>query len=291
MRVFINVRSFSSGQPVSWFLFPPFSIEGSRDSGCGSVVTSSQTPSDCHSQNSDLIPMSRLSLLSLTVVGTSVKSQQTLPEVGILSIPAVLAIGKHCFHLPHGASWGFPRMSSCPWQGLQDFKTASVCPLPKGSLLSAGWFLTLTAPSSFPKTENNVRPMKSAPWGWCPGWDRFKSPQCFSCSQGENCRSIVPAELIHSCPSCRCKQDKFSAQSGSFSQVLDFYLPTRHLSWGPQAADQNRISCLLSQTSSLSCPSYFREWHKNSGHCQSQKPGKHPWSSPFITPASNLSTC
>lgn len=82
MRVFINVMSFSSGQPVSSFLFPPFSIEGSSSSGCGNIVTGSQTSSDCHNQNSDLIPMSRLSLLSLTVVGTSVKSEQTLPGGG-----------------------------------------------------------------------------------------------------------------------------------------------------------------------------------------------------------------
>lgn len=26
--------------------------------------------------------------------------------------------------------------------------------------------------------------MKSAPWGWCPGWDHFKSPQCFSVQPG-----------------------------------------------------------------------------------------------------------
>ena len=205
--------------------------------------------------------MSRLFLLSLTVVGTSVKSKQALREVGILSISAVLAIRKHCVHVPHGASRGFPCVSICPWQGQQDFKAASVCPLRKGSLFSAGWFSTLTAPSSFPKTKNYARPVKSEPWGWCPGSKHFESSRCFSCSQGENCPSIVHAELIHSCPSCQWKQDKFSAQPGSFSWVLDFFLPTRHLSWGLQAADQNWISCLLSQTCSFSCPSYFREWH------------------------------
>ena len=258
MRVFINVRSFSSGQPVSSFLFPPFSIEESSSSGCGSIVTGSQTSSDCHNQNSDLMPMSRLSLLSLTVVGTSVKSEQTLPGGGCFEH---FRCPCHQEALRSPSSWRIPRFPphvQLPVAGSAGFQD-SLCPLPKGSLFSAGWFLTPTAPSSFPKTKNNARPKKSEPWGWCPGSKHFKSSQCFSCSQGENCPSIVHAELVHSCPSYRWKQDKFSARSGSFPWVLDFYPPTRHLSWGPLAAGQNQISCLLSQTCSFSCPSYFRK--------------------------------
>lgn len=161
MRVFINVRSFSSGQPVSWFLFPPFSIEGSGTQGCGSIVTSSQTSSDCHNQDSDLIPMSRLSLLSLTVVGTSVKSQQTLPEVGILSIPAVLV--REALLSP--SSWRIFEVSpACPAARGRVCRISRQLCLPSTQRLPVLCRLILNpdCPVAFQR-QNNVRLMKSAP--------------------------------------------------------------------------------------------------------------------------------